>query len=457
MNEDCNVRVRPPGFPPTPLGLEALYSLCRRLYPDQPNPLQVTAVVKYWLGGPDPLDYISMYTNPGIPEQNIPPHWHYISFGLSDLHGDGRVHEVTGPGNPSGFGFELSFRLKKEPGETAPPTWPAAMMQALAKYVFGSANTLCAGDHVSWHCALDNSESRIQHMLMAIDPQLGACHTPFGVVQFIQIVGICTEELQAAQHWNGTGILEILRRLPGAGGQWLITDMRRGESMFELDLSAQEEVDQGIETEGSNLSGVSARCNWTDVDLQAILPTSGDDYPDEDSNDCPDDFDHSVSVVLPSISERESRQIKAALRKGLLNTKLGHPHMGRALDDNENICKKELYETSSTELGVLESTELLRTKQLAGLHLTFNLEAGSLLPLAIKGRIKHGRHFTFKTVLGDSAITLVAPTVTGTFVDAEHPYVSRGPWLQVLIPDDLADEMSDSFEVFTNLDEVSLQ
>ena len=27
--------------------------------------LQVTAVVKYWLGGPDPLDYISMFANPG--------------------------------------------------------------------------------------------------------------------------------------------------------------------------------------------------------------------------------------------------------------------------------------------------------------------------------------------------------------------------------------------------------
>ena len=45
------------------------------------------------LGGPDPLDYISMYSNPGDPSRGIPAHWHYITFGLSDLHGDGRVHE----------------------------------------------------------------------------------------------------------------------------------------------------------------------------------------------------------------------------------------------------------------------------------------------------------------------------------------------------------------------------
>ena len=49
---------------------------------------------KYWLGGPDPLDYISMYSNPGDPARQIPPHWHYVSFGLSDLHGDGRVHDL---------------------------------------------------------------------------------------------------------------------------------------------------------------------------------------------------------------------------------------------------------------------------------------------------------------------------------------------------------------------------
>lgn len=93
------------------------------------------------LGGPDPLDYISMYCNPGDPSLRVPEHWHYISFGISDLHGDGRVHEVLSGdrcGKPSGFGFELTFRLKREPGELFPPTWPAGLMQALAKYIFGS-------------------------------------------------------------------------------------------------------------------------------------------------------------------------------------------------------------------------------------------------------------------------------------------------------------------------------
>ena len=56
-----------------------------------------------------------------------------------------RSHSSEGT---SGFGFELTFRLKREEGETAPPTWPAALMQALARYVFQSENNLCAGSKV---------------------------------------------------------------------------------------------------------------------------------------------------------------------------------------------------------------------------------------------------------------------------------------------------------------------
>lgn len=31
-----------------PAGLAALYMLCKRLYPDQCNPLQATTLLKYW-------------------------------------------------------------------------------------------------------------------------------------------------------------------------------------------------------------------------------------------------------------------------------------------------------------------------------------------------------------------------------------------------------------------------
>ena len=48
-------------------------------------------------------------------------------------------------------------------------------------------NTFCSGDHVSWHSPLDNSESRIQHMLLTEDPQMHPIQTPFGTVSFLQV------------------------------------------------------------------------------------------------------------------------------------------------------------------------------------------------------------------------------------------------------------------------------
>ncbi|XP_066582355.1 suppressor of fused homolog [Prorops nasuta] len=403
----------PPGQPiqspsARALGLDALHSLCKEIYPDQSNPLTVTAIVKYWLGGPDPLDYISMYENPGCPELNVPPHWHYVSLGLSDLHGDGRLHPKSGPGRPSGFGFELTFRLVRERGETTPPTWPANVMQQLAKYVFHSGNMLLPGDHVSWHNTLDNGYGRITQILMGRDPQLPASvSTPHGEVSFVQIIGVTNEELRAAQRWNGLGVVNLLKSTRGCG-PWLVTNMRRTHSMMEEDPSVAEKVECGIEREGSNLSGVSAKCWWVQ-----ITNDSTEKYR-ENKNDSDDEDEDKKPIIK---SERLSP------------------------------CEQEEAPSFPEENCV---------KTLSGLHLTFNLEAGSLLPLAIRGRVMHGRHFTFKSVMSHTAITIVAPSVTGTLVSKEKPYVVQGPWLQVLLPEELSQRMAQEFQVLSNPEEVEL-
>lgn len=46
------------------------------------------------------------------------------------------LHRVTRQDGPSGFGFELTFRLKKQAGESSPPSWPAELLQSLARYIF---------------------------------------------------------------------------------------------------------------------------------------------------------------------------------------------------------------------------------------------------------------------------------------------------------------------------------
>lgn len=67
----------------------------------------------------------------------------------------------------------------------------------------------------------------------------------------------------------------------------------------------------------------------------------------------------------------------------------------------------------------------------------------------------HGRHFTFKSILSHAAVTIVAPSVTGTLVTEEKPYVVQGPWLQVLLSEDLAEKMAQEFQILNSPEQVS--
>jgi suppressor of fused-like protein len=67
----------------------------------------------------------------------------------------------------------------------------------------------------------------------------------------------------------------------------------------------------------------------------------------------------------------------------------------------------------------------------------------------------HGRHFTFKSILSHTAVTIVAPSVTGTLVSKERPYVVQGPWLQVLLPEDLSERMAQEFQILSTPENVS--
>ncbi|KAF7254011.1 hypothetical protein EYD10_01141 [Varanus komodoensis] len=213
-----------------PHGLHGIYGECRRLYPEQPNPLQVTAILKYWLGGPDPLDYVSMYRNLGSPTQNVPEHWHY-----------------------------------------------------------------------------------------------------------------------------------------------------------------QDRVDKGIETDGSNLSGVSAKCAWDDLSR-----------PPEDDED-------SRSICIGT-----------------------HPR---------RLSRKDSLESESS--AAIIPHELIRTRQLESVHLKFNQESGALIPLCLRGRLLHGRHFTYKRV-------------EGAFATEEHPYAAHGPWLQILLTEEFVERMLEDLEDLNSPEEFKL-
>lgn len=80
---------------------------------------------------------------------------------------------------------------------------------------------------------------------------------------------------------------------------------------------------------------------------------------------------------------------------------------------------------------------LIGERFIRGITVSFNREAGKMLPLMLNGRILHGRHFTFKC--GDEAIMFIPPTVNGDFVmvNPDRPLAHKGAWLQIFVSESM--------------------
>lgn len=444
---------------PPPAGLKALIEKLQSVYPDQPNPLQVTTVLKYWLGGQDPLDYISMFSNKGDPSKKVPPHWFYVSFGLSDLHGDGRVHVLDTEDSEtklrSGMGFELTFRLLKtaeelkeeeeNPGKRIrPPTWPANLMQNLARYCFRTGNRLCFGDNIPWRKGLDDRfDTPLQNILIAQDPQLQSMITPFGTVDFCQIVGVTYEELEQAARWNGRGVLNYLKQDLQTGGEWWVTNIDRTLSVFDIFPERLVTLEEDLERDGSDLAGVNAEFTFREISRPKSRPVQ------QKSNEELAEEGQELNSLMDSMSLKtkcETEDGKCKEESDALDMK-SEPSIS-AFPVSMSMSGSSLHNSCPID----DQPEAPDSVTLDGIELQIAPYAAKFLLLAIKDRIRHGRHFTFKAQ--HLALTFVAESVTGAGVTKEAPYGVLGYWIQVLITDDLIPRMIEDFKN-ANLDRIS--
>ncbi len=58
-----------------------------------------------------------------------------------------------------------------------------------------------------------------------------------------------------------------------------------------------------------------------------------------------------------------------------------------------------------------------------------------------RGRLKHGRHFTFKSYISEWAVTCVVCGVEGALATEENPLVANGAWLQVFLSHSLLNNL----------------
>ncbi|PWU00550.1 MAG: branched-chain alpha-keto acid dehydrogenase subunit E2, partial [Candidatus Melainabacteria bacterium] len=256
---------------PEALGWEAIDKALAPIYGDQ-QPLHYGTLIKYSFGGPDPLDGISVYrSDKGI------PHWHYVSYGFTELYAKESENQ-----DYSGFGFELTMRLVRNPNEE-PPAWPISLMQNFARYVFSSGNIFEVGHYLDCNgpVALE-TDTELKAVIFVEDPELKSINTPHGKVLFLQIVCVTLDELQAAKRWNTLGVASLLnKRVP-----LMITDLKRRSILTEP--SAVQEIEEGVLQDGSSTGslfvtqidykvGILGKCQVTlgaiaILDLQSLLP-----------------------------------------------------------------------------------------------------------------------------------------------------------------------------------------
>jgi suppressor of fused len=214
-------------------GWDAIDAALRPIYGSR-EPHHVGTVVPYALGGPDPIHGISAYFNFGPVA-----HWHFVTYGFSELW----AKESNDP-EVSGFGFELTFRPTCKANAKKPPNWALSFLQNLGRYVFESGNCFGNGHTLPLNGPIEQGSSTlIQAASFAADPQLPTMMTPNGRVEFLQVVGLTMDELDAISSWNAAAFLE-LRRLDDP---LLLTDLSRAtwlaDSTFAAKVSRQSKKD----------------------------------------------------------------------------------------------------------------------------------------------------------------------------------------------------------------------
>jgi hypothetical protein len=217
-------------------GWDAITAALERLYPGQ-EPKHYATALKWMFGGPDPLDGVSVWKR-----MEPVPHWHYLSYGLSELYA-----KESGDADTSGYGFELTFRLACEPDEAEPPAWAINFLQNLARYVFKSGNVFDDGHWMTANgpIALER-ETLICSMGFVFDPELPAIDTPNGRMRFLQVVGLTEDEERACKRWDTRKLLDAL--LP-AMPLW-VTDLAR-PSLLD-DPEVRRRVEEGAARDGSS-------------------------------------------------------------------------------------------------------------------------------------------------------------------------------------------------------------
>src|SRR5262249_29213536 len=149
-----------------------------------------------------------------------------------------------------GFGFELTFRSVCKAKQTKPPNWALNFLQNLGRYVFKTGNPFGVGHTLPLNGPIEQGSSTLIHAAsFGPDPHLPAMATPNGRVEFLQVVGLTMDELEAISSWDAAAFLELRSR----DDPLLLTDLSRTSWLADPTFAAK--VARRSKRDGSS-------CGW---------------------------------------------------------------------------------------------------------------------------------------------------------------------------------------------------
>ncbi|MDO5045085.1 suppressor of fused domain protein, partial [Campylobacter sp.] len=211
-------------------GWDAIDLSLNKIYGER-KPRHYGTILKYMLGGKDPLDGISVYD---CDDQDF--HRHIVSYGMSSLYYD--LQSVGG--DFSGWGFEFTMRVK--PFEMDPdaddsnksedgrnePFWAMNLMQNLARYVYSSKKWFEEYHFIPTNGPIrSQTDTALTAIIFVPDLKLRTIDTPHGSVAFLQMFGITDTEYQWLLKDPTTKRVKELADVIAKDNPMFITDLAR--------------------------------------------------------------------------------------------------------------------------------------------------------------------------------------------------------------------------------------
>lgn len=185
-------------------GWDSITETFERIYPDQKDPLHFGTLIKWRLGGSDPLDGISIY--------DAGEYYHFVTYGLSELY-----EKECEDKEYSGYGFEFTLKLKKNPGiDDNELKCVAGILQTLARMTFENGEIFRTYEYIytGQETGMDSKGiSKITGFITIPDKQAGVIDTPNGQVEFVQLVGMTDKELKMLLNKKRSDVQELSEKL----------------------------------------------------------------------------------------------------------------------------------------------------------------------------------------------------------------------------------------------------